>query len=485
MQGGDDSPGYGESGFGAFSSSQPWRSSPTPPPTNLWSPQSPPPWQQTSQLRGQSSSQPQRNVGRPQSGFGDYRPNMDAINNPSQQFQSSQFQYTQSPLSESDRFTWEQLMGTPPDTPVSGTQGGRGRNQGVGGRNGDGGGRNGGNGGGRSGGGGRTAGRRGEQGTGGGGGRSGRRGGGRGGGDGGGGDGGGNRRSTYYSNEESFAVARAWYAVTADSIVGTDQTDVCFWNRVLDVYNEFKPDGSVERTASQVRKKFGRITKALKRFSGIYETQLRLAESGRTEADVRVLSYQLFNTESWPKFTYWDEYLVLRDCPKFRVLIDKDPVSGPKRTRLGVAGNYSSSSDSRAFDLNDDASEEEPPSRLSRRPRPQGQRAAIRESRTGSQFSAATSTAMPAIPRAALAHTLEVQMMKQLQDNLALYEKSTDPETKRFYYDLVIRLRSKLGWSEGSQSGGASGSGVGASGSGAGGGGGCGADDVMDDDDTE
>ncbi|XP_047942942.1 uncharacterized protein LOC125189747 [Salvia hispanica] len=181
-----------------------------------------------------------------------------------------------------------------------------------------------------------------------------------------------------------------------DSVVGTDQTDVCFWNRVLDVYNEFKPDGSVERTASQVRKKFGRITKALKRFSGIYETQLRLAESGRTEADVRALSYQL-------------------------VLIDKDPVSGPKRTKLGVAGNYSSSSDSRAFDLNDDASEEEPPSRLSRRPRPQGQRAAIRESRTGSQFSAATSTAMPSTPRAALAHTLEVQMMKQLQENLALY----------------------------------------------------------------
>ncbi|XP_047940474.1 U3 small nucleolar RNA-associated protein 25-like [Salvia hispanica] len=222
----------------------------------------------------------------------------------------SSTQYTQSPLSESDRFTLEQLMGTPPETPVSGTQGGRGRNQGVGGRNGGGGGRNGGNGGGRSGGGGRSAGRRGEQGTGGGGDRSGGRGGGGGGGRGGcgggdgdgDGDGGGGRQSTYYSNEESIAVARAWYAVTTDSIVGTDQTDVCFWNRVLDVYNEFKPDGSVERTTSQIRKKFGRITKALKRFSDIYETQLRLAESGRTEADVRALSYQLYNIESWPKF---------------------------------------------------------------------------------------------------------------------------------------------------------------------------------------
>ncbi|XP_047949078.1 uncharacterized protein LOC125194904 [Salvia hispanica] len=155
-----------------------------------------------------------------------------------------------------------------------------------------------------------------------------------------------------------------------DSIIGTDQTDVCFWKRVLEVYNGFKPDGSVERTQSQIRKKFGRITKTVKRFSGIYETQLHLAESDRTEADVRALSYQLFNTEKWPKFTYWDEYFVLRDCPKFRSLIDKEPVPGPKRTRFGVAGNYSSSSDSRAFEMNDDASEDEPPSTLSWRPCP-------------------------------------------------------------------------------------------------------------------
>ena len=48
----------------------------------------------------------------------------------------------------------------------------------------------------------------------------------------------------------------------------------------------------------------------MKRFSGIYETQLRIAESSRIEADVRALSHQLSNTVKWPKFTYWDEYFV-------------------------------------------------------------------------------------------------------------------------------------------------------------------------------
>ena len=55
-------------------------------------------------------------------------------------------------------------------------------------------------------------------------------------------------------------------------------------------------------------------------------------------------------------------------------------------------------------------------------------------------------------------------MMKQLQDNLSLYEKSTDPETKRMYYDLILRLRSKLGWGKGSETGHASGSGDGGGG---------------------
>ena len=247
-----------------------------------------------------------------------------------------------------------------------------------------------------------------------------------------------------------------------NALIGTDQTNICFWKRVLGVYNRFKPPGTVERTHSQIWKKFSRISRTVKRFSGIYEIQLRIAESGRSEADVRALSHQLFNTVKWPKFTYWDEYLVLRDFPKFKAIIEEEErAPGAKQTRLGVASIYSSSSNSRAFDLNDDALEEAPSS-LSRRPRLQGQR--VWEARSASQVSATSMSAIGSTPRAALAHTLEVQMMKQLQDNLSLYEKSTDPETKRMYYDLILRLRSKLGWGKGSETGHASGSGDGGGG---------------------
>ncbi|XP_042027376.1 rRNA 2'-O-methyltransferase fibrillarin-like [Salvia splendens] len=85
------------------------------------------------------------------------------------------------------------------------------------------------------------------------------------------------RRGAFYKMAESVAIARAWEAVKTDAIVGTDQTDVCFWKRVVTVYNGFKPVGSVERSHDQIRKKFSRITRALKRFTDIYENQLRSA----------------------------------------------------------------------------------------------------------------------------------------------------------------------------------------------------------------
>ncbi|XP_047949032.1 glycine, alanine and asparagine-rich protein-like [Salvia hispanica] len=328
-------------------------------------------------------------------------------------------------------------MGSP-DTPTPGhVETGRG----GGGRSGDGGGRSGGGTGGRRGGGGRGEGsaQGGRGGGDGGGGQEGGRGGG------GEGDGDGSRRGFLYTDNESVAIARSWDVVTTDAIVGTDQTDLCFWRKVLVVYNQFKPPGSVDRTPDQIRKKFGRITIALRKFIGIYENQLRTAESGRSEADVKSLSIAICENAS---------------------------DSGPRRPRRSRAGNYSSSSGgSRTFDLNDEVMEE-PPSSLSRRPRPLGQQSAIRAARSGSaaasQHSAAgPSASAPGSARATLKNTLEVQMIKELKDTLVLYEKSTDPPTKRMYYDLIVRLRTLLGWGDtataatGPQSGGGGGDGDG------------------------
>ncbi|XP_042029901.1 alanine and glycine-rich protein-like [Salvia splendens] len=105
-----------------------------------------------------------------------------------------------------------------------------------------------------------------------------------------GGSGSGSNRGKPYTKDESIAVAKAWDAITSNPVVGTDQADGSFWRRVMFAYEEFKPDGTERRDPEQLRKKWGRILHATKRFASIYENNLRHAESGRSAADVKNLS---------------------------------------------------------------------------------------------------------------------------------------------------------------------------------------------------
>ncbi|XP_042051485.1 glutathione S-transferase T3-like [Salvia splendens] len=149
-------------------------------------------------------------------------------------------------------------------------------------------------------------------------------------------------------------MARAWDAVSSDPIVGTDQTETSFWMRVLLVYNEFKPRGPKPRDAKQIRKKWSRILIATRRFAGIYQNNLLTAENGDSEADVKDLSMSQFNIEGFPKFTSWEKYLVLENCPKFKAICAEErDAPRAKRTRHNRVGDYSSGSSSKSIDLND------------------------------------------------------------------------------------------------------------------------------------
>ncbi|XP_041999728.1 uncharacterized protein LOC121749205 [Salvia splendens] len=225
------------------------------------------------------------------------------------------------------------------------------------------------------------------------------------------------------------------------------------------VYNEYKPRGAKPRDAEQIRKKWSRILRATKRFVGIYQNNLLTAESGRSEADVKDMSMSQFNTEGFPKFTSWEEYLVLENYPKFKAIFaDERDDLGAKRTRHNRAGDYSSGSGSQSIDLNDGQTEE-PSATHTRRPRPPGQHATIRNARgsarssrlwsvaSGSRISqpASRSYSVGTGPHEVLNRNLDVQLMKQLQDNCCFYEAATDPITKELYYALMCRIKEQLG----------------------------------------
>lgn len=163
-------------------------------------------------VSGQSSYH--RNVGRSQSLLGDYRLNMDTVNYLRPDTPTPNFQPTLS-LSDFDRVTLEQ-MGLSPgqleppssvavqervETPVP--------QRGIGGdRSGSGSGRD-------------------------------------------GGGGGGCGLSVYNSIEESIDVAKAWDAITSDAAIGMEAG---FWARILEAFNNFKPDDAPPWKSDQIRK---------------------------------------------------------------------------------------------------------------------------------------------------------------------------------------------------------------------------------------
>ena len=141
------------------------------------------------------------------------------------------------------------------------------------------------------------------------------------------------------------------------------------------------------RTSSEKNGK--RIKTAVSRFSGIHPNNPCLAESSRHKADIKALSYEMYReNEKYPKFTYWEGYLNLRDSMKFKAVCEEEVKAPPKRTRLGASGHYRSrsSSGSQSIDLNEGV-EEELPAILSRRRRPPSQQSIIRDARTSSSSS--------------------------------------------------------------------------------------------------
>ncbi|XP_042051313.1 WAS/WASL-interacting protein family member 1-like [Salvia splendens] len=199
----------------------------------------------------------------------------------------------------------------------------------------------------------------------------------------------GGKRSTHYTKAESIDVARD--ADTSDPIVG--------------IPNRAFGSASCWHTTSSSQEAPNRVTRN---------------RDGRSEADVKTLSMSQFNTEGWPKFNSWEEYLVLENCPKFKAICVEERGTGPgaKRTRHNIVGDYSSGSGSQSIDLND-AQTEEPSAIHSRSPRPPVQHASIRATRVAASSSRISQPtpiphSMGIGPHEVLQRNLDVQLMKQL-----------------------------------------------------------------------
>ena len=133
-----------------------------------------------------------------------------------------------------------------------------------------------------------------------------------------------------------------------------------------------QPTRHIARTGSHIA---GRSVGSSRTGSGLrspnlHANNLRMKTRGQTDDDVRRMVEAQFPLKGvYKEFTFCNCYKVLMDSEKFRADVD---ARWPKKQRLDLAGDYSSSGGS--HDLPDDAQDFPSPPSFTRRTRPVGQR---------------------------------------------------------------------------------------------------------------
>ena len=164
----------------------------------------------------------------------------------------------------------------------------------------------------------------------------------------------------------------------------------------------------------------------------------------------------------YKEFTYWNCYLVLMDSEKFRAGVD---AGWPKKQRLNLAGDHSSSSGS--HELPDDVQEFPTPPSFTRRTRLVGQMREQRAARGGARESEEVQSASPPSGQspaeiALIGRQLQQERMHKL---IGEWRATTDLVEKRFLHDLLESIRVDLA-AAAAEAGGSDAPGLGVPGSG-------------------
>ena len=106
-----------------------------------------------------------------------------------------------------------------------------------------------------------------------------------------------------YSSAETMTLFDAWISTSYDPIIGNQQTHKCFWDKVIDVYNEQKSRGTFSRNMKKLPSHFERADKDIKIFCGIYKHE---AENYQSGANILRAALRVFKADAGKDFKFSD-----------------------------------------------------------------------------------------------------------------------------------------------------------------------------------
>ncbi|XP_042018992.1 glutathione S-transferase T3-like [Salvia splendens] len=146
-----------------------------------------------------------------------------------------------------------------------------------------------------------------------------------------------------YSSAKTMALFNAWISTAYDPIIENQQSRKCFWDKVIDVYNEQKPRGTFKRNMKMLRSHFERADKDVKIFCRINKHEAENYQSGASGADILRAALQVYKADTGKDFNYPDVWQSVKELDRWAGGVQSSTGSSSKCTKHTAGGQYSSS----------------------------------------------------------------------------------------------------------------------------------------------
>ena len=119
----------------------------------------------------------------------------------------------------------------------------------------------------------------------------------------------------------------AWIKYGTSSVVGRNQRGETYWGKIAQYCNEYCPFDS-PRDLVACRNRFNYMSKAINKWICAYESTKRLQGSDWSEDDVLAKAQELFACGKNVQFTLKQEWIALRDQPRYASQVGGNVGSG-------------------------------------------------------------------------------------------------------------------------------------------------------------
>ncbi|XP_047965686.1 uncharacterized protein LOC125210154 [Salvia hispanica] len=149
-----------------------------------------------------------------------------------------------------------------------------------------------------------------------------------------------------YGHKETLALYDAWpYQVTVsyNTVVGNQQTRLCLWEKVTELYNSKKPKGTHRHNMKMLRGHWDRYDKDVKKFCAIYREEAANYQSGASGADILRAALRVFKDDTDKDFKHVDVWSQVHHLERWAGGVPSCTRSNSKRSKHTTGGQYSSS----------------------------------------------------------------------------------------------------------------------------------------------